>query len=91
MTLPDSGEPTDAQLRQQADYYEQALAACLAVEDCNSFTVWGFTDKYSWVPVFFEGEGSATVMTGDFARKPAFFALWSTLWDARHDCDTRRT
>ncbi|MEO3750536.1 endo-1,4-beta-xylanase [Streptomyces sp. B6B3] len=83
MDLPESGQPTRAQLRQQADYYEQALSACLAVEGCNSFTIWGFTDKYSWVPVFFEGEGSATIMTEDFDRKPAFSALRNTLWAAR--------
>ncbi|MET7365466.1 endo-1,4-beta-xylanase [Streptomyces sp. NPDC005566] len=83
MDLPEGGEPTDAQLQQQADYYQQALSACLAVKDCNSFTIWGFTDKYSWVPVFFEGEGSATVMRDDLTRKPAFFALQSTLKEAR--------
>ncbi|MEU1122361.1 endo-1,4-beta-xylanase [Streptomyces sp. NPDC005899] len=83
MDLPESGEPTGAQLRQQADYYQQALSACLAVDGCDSFTIWGFTDKYSWVPVFFEGEGSATVMTGEFVRKPAFFALRSALQEAR--------
>lgn len=83
MDLPEGGEPTEAQLRQQADYYQQALSACLAVKDCNSFTIWGFTDKYSWVPVFFGGEGSATVMTDDLTRKPAYFALQSTLKEAR--------
>ncbi|MFD0316717.1 endo-1,4-beta-xylanase [Streptomyces flavalbus] len=79
MDLPESGVPTPAQLTQQAEYYERALTACLAVEDCNSFTIWGFTDKYSWVPVFFQGEGSATVMTEDFSRKPAFYALLAAL------------
>ncbi|MGC9378282.1 endo-1,4-beta-xylanase [Streptomyces sp. MH13] len=79
MDVPAGGVPTAAQQKQQADYYQRALSACLAVEDCNSFTIWGFTDKYSWVPVFFEGEGFATVMTDDFVRKPAFHALRSTL------------
>lgn len=40
-------------------------------------------DKYSWVPVFFEGEGAATVMWDDFTRKPAYYALRSTLAKAR--------
>ncbi|MEE1938083.1 endo-1,4-beta-xylanase [Streptomyces sp. TRM 70361] len=83
MDLPESGVPTEAQLEQQADWYQRTLAACLAVEDCNSFTIWGFTDKYSWVPVFFEGEGSATIMTEDFERKPAYYALQSTLKEAK--------
>ncbi|QFZ19519.1 endo-1,4-beta-xylanase [Saccharothrix syringae] len=79
MDLPADGKPTEAQLAQQADYYQRTLAACLAVDDCNSFTIWGFTDKYSWVPVFFQGEGSATVMTEDFSRKPSYYALRDTL------------
>ncbi|WP_049571796.1 endo-1,4-beta-xylanase [Streptomyces sp. SBT349] len=87
MDLPESGRPTHAQLRQQADYYEQALSACLAVPGCDSFTIWGFTDRYSWVPVFFEGEGSATVMTEDYVRKPAYDALLSTLREARWNGD----
>ncbi|MBB2900809.1 endo-1,4-beta-xylanase [Kineococcus radiotolerans] len=83
MVLPENGIPTSAQQAQQADYYRRTLQACLAVEECNSFTIWGFTDTYSWVPVFFAAEGSATVMTDDYERKPAYYALQSTLRDAR--------
>ncbi|MFH9851964.1 endo-1,4-beta-xylanase [Streptomyces althioticus] len=87
MDVPEGSLPTPAQEKQQAEYYQRMLEACLDVEGCNSFTIWGFTDKYSWVPVFFEGEGFATVMTEDFDRKPAYYALRDTLKDARHhDC-----
>lgn len=79
MTLPANGEPTAAQLRQQADYYQRTLTACLKVRTCKSFTIWGFIDKYSWVPVFFQGQGAATVMWNDFTRKPAYYTLRSTL------------
>jgi len=79
MTLPASGVPTEAQLRQQADYYQRMLTACLNVSTCRSFTIWGFVDKYSWVPVFFQGQGAATVMWNDFSRKPAYHVLRSTL------------
>jgi endo-1,4-beta-xylanase len=82
MDLPEGGVPTEAQLVQQADYYDRTLTACLNVKGCDSFTIWGFTDKYSWVPVFFEGEGAATVMWDDFSRKPAYSALRSTLAEA---------
>jgi endo-1,4-beta-xylanase len=74
--------PTAAQLEKQASYYQRALDACIAVEECNSFTIWGFTDKYSWVPVFFSGEGEATVMWNDFTRKPAYYALQESLEQA---------
>jgi endo-1,4-beta-xylanase len=45
------------------------------VRRCVSFTLWGFTDKYSWVPGFFEGEGAATPLDEQFQPKPAYFAL----------------
>lgn len=80
MDLPEGGQPTAEQLAQQASYYDQALEACLAVDGCRSFTVWGFTDRYSWVPVFFPAEGAATIMTDDLERKPAYYALRDTLW-----------
>ncbi|NUT98613.1 MAG: endo-1,4-beta-xylanase [Saccharothrix sp.] len=79
MDLPADGVPTAAQLAQQADYYNRTLTACLAVKGCDSFTIWGFTDKYSWVPVFFQGEGAATVMWDDFSHKPAYDVLRETL------------
>ena len=75
--------PTEQQLRQQADWYRWTLEACLAVEDCNSFTIWGFNDKYSWVPHFFTGMGAANVMFENYERKPAYYALRRTLAQAR--------
>ncbi|MER7485288.1 endo-1,4-beta-xylanase [Streptomyces sp. NPDC126497] len=90
MDVPEGETPTAAQERQQADYYQRTLEACLAVDGCNSFTIWGFTDKYSWVPVFFEGEGFATVMTDGFDRKPAFYALRDTLREAAREDDCKK-
>jgi endo-1,4-beta-xylanase len=83
MDLPGGAKPTAAQLQKQADYYRQALEACLNVEGCDSFTLWGFTDKYSWVPVFFPDQGAATIMWEDFERKPPYYALQDTLLEAR--------
>jgi endo-1,4-beta-xylanase len=83
MDLPEGGVPTAEQLQTQAAYYKTVLDACLAVDDCNSFTIWGFTDKYSWVPVFFPAEGAATVMGDNFERKPAYYTLRDTLAAAR--------
>lgn len=89
MVLPDSGVPTDAQLERQADYYRQALQACLRVEGCRSYTIWGLTDRYSWVPVFFQDQGAATITWDDFTRKPAYYALQQTFMEATQD-DTQR-
>ena len=81
MDLPESGTPTAEQLAKQAEYYQRTLDACLSVSGCDSFTIWGFTDKYSWVPVFFPSEGAATVMWDDLTRKPAYHALRESLAD----------
>ncbi|WP_346622863.1 endo-1,4-beta-xylanase [Blastococcus montanus] len=78
-TLPENGVPTAEQLAEQADTYQGVLEACLSVEDCNSFTIWGFNDKYSWVPSFSAGQGAATVMFEDYERKPAYYALREAL------------
>jgi endo-1,4-beta-xylanase len=83
MDVPAGQQPTWEQLERQATDYRRALEACLAVEDCTSFTIWGFTDRYSWVPVFFQGQGFANVFTADYRRKPAYYALLDTLNDAR--------
>ncbi|MFC5800082.1 endo-1,4-beta-xylanase [Streptomyces formicae] len=65
----------DTKLTRQADDYRRLLDACLNVRSCTSFTVWGFTDKYSWVPGWFEGQGTANLLNEDFAPKPAYDAV----------------
>lgn len=76
------GQPTVEQEAEQTRRYAETLKACLAVRGCSSFTLWGFTDRYSWVPDFSPGEGSATVMTEDFVRKYSYYALRDLLRDA---------
>lgn len=72
--------PTDnAKLQAQANGYNTLLQGCLLTRRCVMFTVWGFTDKYSWVPGVFEGEGAANLLDEDFAAKPAYDAVRGTL------------
>ena len=80
--------PTDGQMAEQADFYSRALEACLNTESCTSFTMWSFTDQYSWVPVTFPGTGAASVMDDNFTRKPAYDALEDTLRAHRQDMPT---
>ena len=65
-----------------AERFETTLQACLEVEDCDSYTVWGTLDEHSWVPGTFEGEGDATLHEGDYERKPSYCVLQRTLVDA---------
>lgn len=81
MPLGDDGEPDAEQIALQAERYDKMLQACVNVSACTSFTVWGFDDGRSWVPGVFP-EGYATIMTEDFEKKPAYYALLETLTDA---------
>jgi endo-1,4-beta-xylanase len=63
----------------QAQGFTSLLQACLLADRCVSYTLWGFTDRYSWVPGVFDGEGSATPFDENLAPKPAYAALRDTL------------
>jgi endo-1,4-beta-xylanase len=72
--------PTDAvKLQAQAQGYSVLLQGCLLAKRCNSFTVWGFTDKYSWVPGVFAGEGAANLLDENFGAKPGYRELQAVL------------
>ncbi|MBX7553158.1 endo-1,4-beta-xylanase [Streptomyces sp. NPDC004232] len=70
---------TDAKLAEQADWYRQLTQACLAVRRCVGITVWDYTDKYSWIPGVFPGEGAALPWDEQLNPKPAYQALREAL------------
>ncbi|WIM96823.1 endo-1,4-beta-xylanase [Actinoplanes oblitus] len=71
--------PADAaKVQAQTEGFNLLLRACLLVRHCVSYTVWGFTDKYSWVPGVFDGQGSATPMDENLQPKPAYEGLRET-------------
>ncbi|RMZ67188.1 Endo-14-beta-xylanase 2 [Pyrenophora seminiperda CCB06] len=41
---------TPAKLQVQADAFERVAKSCIAVKRCIGITVWGISDKYSWIP-----------------------------------------
>ena len=43
----------------QEAYWDQTMKACLFVQRCVSYTVWGVADSNSWIPGVFPGEGAA--------------------------------
>jgi endo-1,4-beta-xylanase len=40
---------------------------------------WGFTDKHSWIPSFFRGEGWALPWDANYQKKPAYEAVRDAL------------
>ena len=73
------GTPSAADLESQADTYRSILRACLTVPRCEALVMWGFTDKYSWIPVAHPGWGSATMLDEEFNPKPAYYGLFDEL------------
>lgn len=78
MVLP----ATPDSLARQASVYAQLMQDCIAVRNCVDFTVWEYTDKYSWIPGFFTGQGSADIYDENFNPKPAYAALLDALENA---------
>lgn len=68
-----------ANLQQQATDYSKVVTACLAVSRCTSITTWGITDKYSWVPNTFSGQGAALLFDENYNKKPAYNSVLTAL------------
>ncbi|UYQ66218.1 endo-1,4-beta-xylanase [Streptomyces peucetius] len=66
---------SSAELDQQSADYKTASENCLGVPRCAGVTVWGVTDKYSWIPGTFNGYGAALPYNGSYAAKPAYTGL----------------
>jgi len=75
--LADSAGP-DAFTR-QAIIYRDVLDACLRQARCVGFTSWGFSDRYSWIPIFFPGFGRALPLDTAYTPKPAYDSLIARL------------
>ncbi|WP_433792375.1 endo-1,4-beta-xylanase [Actinoplanes sp. CA-252034] len=71
--------PTTTAETSQAQVYGRVVAACLTVPRCRSITVWGFTDRHSWVPATYPGWGAATLLDEGLGAKPAYTAVADTL------------
>ncbi len=77
-----ASDPVDP-LAVQANTYREALGACLA-ERCREVTLWGFTDRYTWIDATF-GEGLAPLpFDRDYQPKPALSAIRDQLTTAGH-------
>ncbi|KAF7522014.1 hypothetical protein G7054_g12279 [Neopestalotiopsis clavispora] len=70
---------TDSGLQQQATDYAAVVNACLAVDECVGITIWDFTDKYSWIPNTFSGQGAACLYDENLSKKPAYTTVSSIL------------
>jgi len=81
MQLP----PDTNKVNTQNTYYRNVVNACLAVTRCVGITEWGFTDKYSWIPGVFPGEGSAHLADENFNLKQAYNTVRDALGGGSSD------
>ncbi|TKX19039.1 endo-1,4-beta-xylanase-3 [Elsinoe australis] len=63
---------TPEKLAVQAAAYERVARSCLAEKRCVGMTLWGVSDKYSWIPGVFAGEGAALLWDENYGKKPGY-------------------
>jgi endo-1,4-beta-xylanase len=66
-------------LAAQARIYGGVAALCLRFPKCTAIQAWGFTDKYSWAPRAYRGNGAALPFDASYKTKPAYEALQKAL------------
>jgi endo-1,4-beta-xylanase len=78
-----AGDPEEINPRLQASAanFHVLLQGCLAEPRCLSFTVWGFSDRHSWVPGWFDDppEGLATIYDENYQPKRAYHLMKADL------------
>lgn len=75
MTLPE----TSALEAQQSTDYQTTTTACVQTKGCVGITIWDFTDKHSWVPGTFSGQGDACPWDSNYNKKPAYYGILAGL------------
>lgn len=71
---------TASALAQQAKDYASTVAACKAVAKCVGVTIWDYTDKYSWVPSTFSGQGAALPWDENLQKKTDVYNAILSAW-----------
>lgn len=70
---------TPESLSQQAQDCRKIFEAAIAFPQLRSFSLWGFTDRHSWIPQEFKGYGAGLIWDEQDQPKPAQAALLEAL------------
>ena len=73
------GDPTPPDLKHQAETYYNLVKTCRQSGNVSAFLTWGFTDKYSWIPWKYPGNGWALPLDKNYQPKPAAYAIEKAL------------
>jgi len=68
-----------SRLEFQGDYYRGVLEACTRVPACTGVTIWGLSDRYTWIRSSFGFTDWPLPFDDDWRRKPAYFGMRAAL------------
>lgn len=73
--------PSDpAKLQRQARIYGEVTAVAMREKACTALLMWGYTDKYSWLPLFSDGKrGCGLIFDEQYQPKPAYTAMLNAI------------
>ncbi len=63
----------------QAKLYGEITSLCVQQPACKSIQTWGVTDRHSWIPNFYKGQGWALLWDANYQQKPAYKAVHDAL------------
>jgi endo-1,4-beta-xylanase len=72
-------DTSPASLAAQAKLYGEIASLCVQQPLCKLLQTWGFTDKHSWIPSFYKGQGWALLWDEQYRKKPAYSAVRDAL------------
>jgi endo-1,4-beta-xylanase len=72
-------DSSPASLTAQAKLYGEITNLCVEQPSCRLLQTWGFTDKHSWIPSFYKGQGWALLWDDQYRKKPAYAAVRDAL------------
>ncbi len=72
-------DSTPASLTAQAKLYGEITTLCVQQPACKLLQTWGFTDRHSWIPAFYKGQGWALLWDNKYQKKPAYAAVHDAL------------
>ena len=67
--------PMAQRLSEQATIYYDMLHTCLSVRACEAFVMWGFTDRYTWIPQATGHADAPLIFDTSYRPKAAYYAL----------------
>jgi len=63
----------------QAVQYRNVMTACLSVAACGEVTLWGFSDKHTWLNSYIGTWTTPLLFDADYLPKPAYAAVSAAL------------